>query len=171
MSIREEMLKEAIGKAASPKLEDVAAQLPGDFDLDADELSTATGAPDIEAQIVELDNKLIELRQAARVRQNDLGAARGKLADAVRAYSASGRTQESVTRDWIAENQKQKQAAADGVANEPARPTPGDSHLDRIRSGLRGNSRDRGFGPGAANRIVATPWGLQRTGKYGDRVK
>jgi hypothetical protein len=100
-----------------------------------------------------------------------LGIARTALVNSTRSYNANGRTQESVTRAWIEQNQIEKQAAADGRASEPARPTPGDSHLDRIRSGSRGYDANRGFGPGAAARLIQTPWGLQRAGKKGDTVR
>lgn len=200
MSIREEMLKEAITKAASHKLEDVAAQLPSDFDLDQAELDAAQTAKsksleniepprangdgpshidpanttpqpdrDVEAEIIECDNKLIELQQEARVRRNDLTAARGELDKAKQALHASGRTPETEVRAYIARSQSERARVA-----ELSRGQNGESslsHVDIIRAGSRGHSSDRGFGPGAAGRIINTPWGPQRTGKYGARTK
>jgi hypothetical protein len=147
MSVRETMLMAAIEKAASPKLEDVAALLPGDFDLSQDELDAIERpATDVEASLADLDAELLQLRAEARTRRNDLVAARTALANANGQWTRNGHTAESVTREWISSNQAERQRIADSQAGLTQQSNSNLCHVDYQSRARTGHSADVGYG-------------------------
>jgi hypothetical protein len=113
------------------------------------------------------EQNLVSLRVTLRRLSDDLRVKRGKLAQAITQWQLNGTpmTQGELVRDFLASEQRERaRKAREGYGEQAAAPTPGRSHLDRIASGSRGGSPDRGYS-GSFRR------GGLPISRYGTRVK
>jgi hypothetical protein len=97
-----------------------------------------------EAQVSKYANLLQEARARSQRANIAVKASRTALGQALRIYMNDGRTPEQNVREWIASNQAERAALAAGEMQPAPGPTPGPSHLDKVRmAGGRGGSVDK----------------------------
>lgn len=115
----------------------------------------------------EAEQHVIDLRVMLRQLSDDLRIKRGKLADAITRWQTDGSpmTQGELVRDFLKSEQAERaRKAKQGYGEQASAPTPGRSHLDRIASGSRGGTPDRGYSSSFRR-------GGRPVSAYGTRVK
>jgi hypothetical protein len=115
----------------------------------------------------EAEQHVIDLRVMLRQLSDDLRVKRGKLADAITRWQTDGSpmTQGELVRDFLKSEQAERaRKAKQGYGEQASAPTPGRSHLDRIASGSRGGTPDRGYSSSFRR-------GGRPVSQYGTRVK
>jgi hypothetical protein len=146
-------------QAAAPAVADEPAEVMPALDepTQAHELPT----------LQEAEQHVIDLRVMLRQLSDDLRVKRGKLADAITRWQTDGSpmTQGELVRDFLKSEQAERaRKAKQGYGEQASAPTPGRSHLDRIASGSRGGTPDRGYSSSFRR-------GGRPVSQYGTRVK
>lgn len=159
----------------------VAETNPASQEFDAQRAPAPTAAPSYVADVLlkepaqakplptieEAEQNVIDCRVLLRQLSDDLRVKRGKLAEAITRWQTNGApmTQGDLVRDFLKSEQAERaRKAREGYGEHASAPTPGRSHLDRIASGSRGGSPDRGFSSSFRR-------GGRPVSQYGTRVK
>lgn len=142
-------LAEAIA-ATNPALQEFDGQHAAPSEAPAETAVTEVQPQRMEPlpTLQEAEQNVVDCRVALRNLSDDLRMKRGTLAEAIMRWQTNGEamTHGDLVRDFLKSEQAERQRKAKYGADYASQAVPGNSHLDRIASGSRGGSPDRGYG-------------------------